>query len=179
MKPALAVAMVALLPACAIAASHPFNAHDLVTMERVSAPLLSPDGKQVAFGLRQTDYEANKGKNGIWIVPAAGGEPRRVTDAALNASGAQWSSDGANLYFLAPKDGTNQLWLTDPKGSAATQATSLALDVNNYKLSPDGEHVLLSIDVFPDCASDADVIACTKKQLDARDADKVTGTVYD
>jgi dipeptidyl aminopeptidase/acylaminoacyl peptidase len=38
--------------------------------------------------------------------------------------------------------------------------------------------VLVSVDVFPDCASDADVLACTKKQLDARKADKASGTVY-
>ena len=51
-----------------------------------------------------------------------------------------------------------------------------ALDVNNFKLSPDGKHVLLSIDVFTDCAA---TLACTKKKLDARKADKASGTVYD
>jgi len=35
---------------------------------------LSPDGKLVAFAVRETDYDANKGKNGIWMVPAGGGK---------------------------------------------------------------------------------------------------------
>lgn len=180
MKSVLAAAIAAAaLPAVASAASHPFDVHDLVMMNRLSDPVLSPDGRMVAYGLRETDYEANKGKNGVWTVPFAGGAPKRVTDAALNASSARWSHDGKALYFLAPKDGISQLWRVDANGGAATQATSLPLDVNNFRLSPDGQHVLLSIDVFAGCADDADTVACTAKQLDARKADKASGTVYD
>ena len=75
-------------------------------MDRVSDPALSPDGKLVAFQLRETDYEANKGNNGIWIVPAGGGKTVRLTDKALNASSPRWSPDGS-VYFLAPKDGVD------------------------------------------------------------------------
>ena len=102
-----------------------------------------------------------------------------IRPPTLNASSARWSHDGKALYFLAPKDGISQLWRVDANGGAATQATSLPLDVNNFRLSPDGQHVLLSIDVFAGCADDADTVACTAKQLDARKADKASGTVYD
>ena len=173
MKSLVAVlALAATAPA--FAASHPFDVHDLVMMERVDAPALSPDGKTIAFQVRQTDYAANKGTTGIWTVPAAGGAPLRITDAALNASGASWSSDGANVYFLAPKDGTNQFWRVGAKGGTADQVTNLPLDVNNYKLSPDGKHVLLSMDVFEGCTD----LACTTQKLDARKADKASGTLY-
>ncbi len=179
MKSILAAALGVALSAGAQAASHPFNVHDLVMMKRVSDPQLAPDGKTVAFGLRQTDYQANKGRNGLWVVATNGGEPRRLTDEALNASSARWSADGAYLYFLAPKDGTSQLWRVAAKGGAAQQASALPLDVGSFKLSPDGRQVLLSLDVFADCASEADVAACTVKHLDARKADKASGTVYD
>lgn len=161
------------------AAPHPFDVHDLVMMDRVSEPSLSPDGGTIAFQVRETDYAANKGVNGIWSVPTAGGASQRLTDKALNASSPRWSADGARLFFLAPKDGTSQLWAIDAKGGAARQATTLALDVENFKLAPDNKRVLLAIQVFPDCASDADVLACTKKKLDERKADKASGTVYD
>ena len=179
MKTVLAEAMAALAPALAGAASHPFNVHDLVMMQRVSDPQLSPDGRNVAFALRQTDYEANKGKNGIWLVGADGGKPRRLTDVGLNASSARWSPDGGQLYFLAPSKGSNQLWRIDAKGGSPLQVSTLTLDVGSFKLSPDGKQVLLSLEVFPDCGADADVIACTQGKLDARKADKATGTVYD
>ncbi|HJT98453.1 MAG TPA: LpqB family beta-propeller domain-containing protein, partial [Rhodanobacteraceae bacterium] len=173
MKSILAVAAFVATPAIA-AGSHPFDVHDLVMMDRVSDPALSPDAKLVAFQVRETDYDANKGTNGIWIVPAGGGKTVRLTDKALNATGPRWSSDGA-VYFLAPKDGTSQIWRVGANGGAAQQATSLALDVNNFKLSPDGKRVLLSIDVFADC----DTLDCTKQRLDARAKDKASGMAYD
>ena len=175
MKPlAAAVALILVAPLHAAQNAHPFDVHDLVMMDRVSDPALSPDGKLVAFQVRETDYDANKGKNGIWIVPAGGGKSTRLTDKALNATSPRWAADGS-VYFLAPDKDTSQLWRVDAKGGAAQAATSLALDVNNFKFSPDGKHVLLSIDVFTDC----DSLACTKKRLDDRKSDKASGTLYD
>jgi len=175
MKPlAAAVALLLAAPLHAAQNAHPFDVHDLVMMDRVSDPALSPDGKLVAFQVRETDYDANKGKNGIWIVPAGGGKSTRLTDKALNATSPRWAADGS-VYFLAPDKDTSQLWRVDAKGGAAQATTSLPLDVNNFKFSPDGKHVLLSIDVFTDC----DSLACTKKRLDDRKSDKASGTLYD
>jgi dipeptidyl aminopeptidase/acylaminoacyl peptidase len=154
--------------------AHPFDVHDLVMMDRVSDPALSPDGKVVAFQVRETDYDANKGTNGIWIVPAGGGKTTRLTDKALNATSPRWAADGS-VYFLAPKDGVSQLWRVGANGGAAQAATSMPIDVNNFKFSPDGKRVLLSLDVFTDCGD----LSCTKKKLDERKADKASGTVYD
>ena len=171
------LALVCAAPALAASGVHPFDAHDLVMMDRVSDPALSPDGKVVAFQLRETDYDNNKGTNGIWIVPAGGGKTVRLTDKALNATNARWSPDGS-VYFLAPKDGTAQLWRVGANGGAAQQATTLAMDLNNFKFSPDGKRIVLSIDVFNECADDsAGVLACTKKKLDERKATKATGVV--
>ena len=49
MKRLIALSLLALAPAFAFAAPHPFNAHDLVMMDRVSDPHLSPDASRVAF----------------------------------------------------------------------------------------------------------------------------------
>jgi len=175
---AFAIPFVAMLAAPAMAATRPFTVQDLVMLDRVGAPVLSPDGTTVAFGVRSTDWEANRGRNSLWTVPLGGGTPKRITDEALGAAGAQWSHDGKRIWFLAAKDGTSQLWHVAP-GGAPVQATSLPLDVNNFRLSPDGQHVLVSVDVFPQCADEDDVIGCTKGELDARAADKASGRVYD
>jgi dipeptidyl aminopeptidase/acylaminoacyl peptidase len=178
MKPATILAALAvLLPAAAAAAPHPFDVHDLVMMDRVSDPVLSPDGRSVAFQVRETDYAANKGLTGLWVVPVAGGEPRRLTERALNGSSPRWSPNGATVYFSAPRDGVSQLWRVAAKGGEAQQVSTLPLDLNNFRLAPDGHRVLLSLDVFTDCTGDA--LACTKQKLDARKADRASGTVYD
>jgi dipeptidyl aminopeptidase/acylaminoacyl peptidase len=177
--PVSALALAFALPAIAAAAPHPFNVHDLVMMDRVGSPVLSPDGKTVAFTVRETDYAANKGVTGIWTVPLAGGSPVRITDEAMSVSAPAWSADGKSLYFTAAKDGVGQLWRVAAGGGTAAPATDFPLDVNGFKLSPDGEHVLVSIDVFPECSGEADVLACTRGKLDARDAEKASGVLYD
>ena len=179
MKPVLAVALAAALPAAAFAAPHPFNVHDLVMMERVSDPALSPDGKQVLYQLRQTDYEANRGRTSLWRVGIDGGEPVKLTEPGLGGSGGQWSADGQSVFFLAAVNGVGQLWRVTAAGGEARAVSSLPLDVGSFKLSPDGKQVLVSLEIFPDCASEADALACTKGKLDARKADKASGKVYD
>jgi dipeptidyl aminopeptidase/acylaminoacyl peptidase len=160
------------------AAPHPFDVHDLVMMDRVADPQISPDGTHVAYQLRETDYAANKGATGIWLLDLAAkkAQPVRLSDKAVSANTPRWSADGKSLYYLAKGGDAMQLWQQAvADGSKPLQATALALDVNNYKLSPNGKSVLLSLDVFTDCSD----LACTKKRLDDKTANKASGTLYD
>jgi dipeptidyl aminopeptidase/acylaminoacyl peptidase len=174
----------ALAFACAVnaaAAPHPFDAHDLVMMDRVSDPQISPDGKQILYQLRETDYAANKGTTGIWLLDLAAknAQPVRLTEKSVNANSPRWSADGKSAYYLAKGGDAMQLWQRGiANGSTPVQTTKLSLDVNNYKLSPDGKSVLLSIDVFTDCAQESGILACTKKRLDDTAANKASGTLY-
>ena len=174
----LIAASALLLAAPVLAAPQPFDAKDLVTLDRVGDPQLSPDGRIAAMQLRETDYAANKGRTSIWTVPMSGGKPTRITDAALSANTPRWSADGKDIFFLAAKDDVNQLWRVAATGGDAEAVGTLSLDIGSYKLSPDGQSVAFSVDLFFDCAKDAAPIACTKKKLDARDEDKATGMLY-
>jgi dipeptidyl aminopeptidase/acylaminoacyl peptidase/CubicO group peptidase (beta-lactamase class C family) len=63
-----------------------------------SSPAWSPDGSTVAF-LRAADGPAQ-----LWLLPARGGEPRRLTDLPLGAGQPVWSPDGSRVAFAAPVD---------------------------------------------------------------------------
>ena len=54
-----------------------------------SSPAWSPDCASVAF-LRADDGPAQ-----VWLLPASGGEPRRLTDLPLGAGPPVWSPDGS------------------------------------------------------------------------------------
>jgi hypothetical protein len=41
---------------------------DLVRIKRVSDPQVSPDGRYVAFVMRETDMEANRGRTDVWLL---------------------------------------------------------------------------------------------------------------
>ncbi|MEV8520105.1 S9 family peptidase [Dyella marensis] len=189
MKPLFVALALSLAASSAIAAEvenhspHPFNIRDLVMMDRVGDPQLSPDGRYALYTVRSTDYAANKGITAIYLLDLQqGGKPRKLVD---KGSSPRWAPDGASFYYLAAKDGVAQLWRwgsSDPKAgllgktaAAPAQVTHTPLDVNAFVLSPDGKQALLSFDVFTDCAD----LACTKERLDGREADKSTGTVYD
>ena len=178
--------LLALIPVAAAAAPHPFDVHDLVMMDRVSDPQISPDGKRVAYQLRETDYAANKGVNSIWVAGLGNASTAslRITDNEVSATSPRWSADGKSMFYLAKASGQKQsVWnvvvSVNPGGHtiAGKLATDmgLGLDVNNFKLSPDGTQMLLSLDVFPDCGD----LACTRKRLDDTAANKATGKHYD
>jgi dipeptidyl aminopeptidase/acylaminoacyl peptidase len=159
-------------PAADASRPHPFNALDLAMMSRVSDPHLSPDGSQVAFSVRETDYAANKGITSVWTLDLkqTGAKPQKL----MPGNSPRWSADGKSLYFLSDKSGSSQLWRVAAAGGTPEQISTLPVDINNYKVSPDDHHILLSLDVFTDCEN----LACTKARLDARAADKATGKLY-
>src|SRR5687768_18397924 len=72
------------------AARQPFTVDDLVRLKRVTDPQISPDGRQVAFVLRETDMDANKGRTDLWLVSLGGSDmpepPRRLTQHSANDS---------------------------------------------------------------------------------------------
>ena len=182
MKPLFAALALALAASPALAGDgpHPFSVRDLVMMDRVGDPQLSPDGRFAAFSLRTTDYAANKGNTAIYLLDLdKGGMPVKLSDKGNTP---RWAPDGSAVYYLANAGDTSQLFRqgVDTKGKAlaasgsATQVTSTVLDIDSYKLSPDGSHVLLSMEVFTDCAD----ISCTKEKLDGRAKDKASGTIY-
>jgi dipeptidyl aminopeptidase/acylaminoacyl peptidase len=132
---------------------HPFTVHDLLAMERISDPQVSPDGKWVAFTLRTTDMEANKGRTDIWVAAVDGSKVRRLTDHEANDSGARWMPDGDRVVFLSTRSGSSQVWSVSADGGEARQLTKLPLDVNGVLPFPDGEQLLLAIEVYPDAAT--------------------------
>ena len=182
MKPLFVALALALASTSAVAAEveshtpHPFGIRDLVMMDRVGDPQLSPDGRYALYTVRVTDYAANKGVTAIYLLDLSkGGQPVKLVD---KASTPRWSPQGDAFYYTAAKDGVSQLWrrgfANGKSVESATQVTHVALDVDGYKISPDGKKALLSYEVYTDCAD----LACTKERLDGRAADKASGTVY-
>ena len=160
----------------ALATPRGFTVEDLVNLDRVSDPRLSPDGRHVAFGLRETDYAANKGNNSIWLVAADGASaPRRLTAKAQNSVGARWSRDGGALYFLSPRSGSMQVWKLALDGGEAVQVTDYPLPVTTFLLSPNATQIALTFDVFIDC----DTLACSGKRVTEVATQKTSGKVFD
>src|SRR5262249_3808706 len=137
---------------------------DMLAMQRVDDPAVSPDGKWVAFDVRDTDLDANRGRFDVWLASADGAKVARLTTDPENDNAPQWSPDGAWIYFLSTRGGSSQVWRIAPAGGEAQQVTRLPVDVNGFKVFPDGKRLVVAMDVWPDAKSLADSVK--------RDADK-------
>jgi dipeptidyl aminopeptidase/acylaminoacyl peptidase len=165
------------LAARAADTAQPFGVADLVRLQRISDLAVSPDGKRVAYTLRTTDMEANKGRTGIFLLdtrrPTLGAV--RLSDLAANANSAQWSASGRYVYYLSNRSGSNQVWRSDPERNDTLQITNLPLDVGSFRVSPQADRLLVSLDVFLDCSD----LACTKQRVEAAAKSPARGLVYD
>ena len=159
------------------ALARPFTANDLVTLDRLSDPAVSPDGGTVAFTLRGTALARNKGVYSVHLLPlgTAGAAPAILAGAASDAQQPHWSADGRAVYVLSGRGGSDQVWRLPLAGGPPVQATHLPVDVGSFRLSPDGHALVVSLAVFPDTDSPDD----TAKRLDATRTGKSTGMVFD
>src|SRR5215203_6718028 len=158
-------------------APHPFTARDMHAMQRISDPRPSPDGRQIAYVVRTTDFAANRGRFDLWLVGVDGSGATQLTAHEAADTDPRWAPDGKSLYFLSSRSGSSQIWRMAVPGSDkdAVQVTDLPLDVANPLLSPDGSRLAFSLEVFPDCPT----IACTVERLAAQEKRQTSARVYD
>jgi dipeptidyl aminopeptidase/acylaminoacyl peptidase len=173
----LAVCGVLVLASIGAADARPFTATDLARLERVSSPHVSPDGRFVAFNVRSTDWEANRGTNALWVLErgVAGATPRLIRDQEKAGTSPRWSDDGHWLYFLSSRSGSPQVWRTLASGMETSEVTNLPLDVAFYRIAPDGRALVAAVAVHPEC----ETLACSKAKDDAKSKEKTTGVLYD
>ncbi len=174
---ALPLCLLAFLPAQA--ATRGFEVRDMVALDRVSSPVLSPDGRVVVFAQREMDDAVSKATTGLYsrnLLTRDMAPPKRLTPADWNVNSPSMSPDGKLVYFLSAKSGSQQLYSIPLTGGTPRQLTGFALDVGSYRVSPDGSKVAFSADTFAECAAD---LACTKKRLDDTAKGPATGVIYD
>jgi len=154
--------------------THPFSVHDMMAMDRIGNPQVSPDGSRIVFVLRTTDLEADRGRTDLWLVNTDGSGLRRLTTHPAGDSSPVWSPCGKYIWFLTSRSGSSQVWRIPADGGEAQQMTDLPLDVANLIVSPTGKHIAYTLEVFPGAT-----IQETVDKLQARENDKISARVYD
>ncbi|HTO76162.1 MAG TPA: S9 family peptidase [Thermoanaerobaculia bacterium] len=154
-------------------AQRPFRFDDLQKLERLTSYSVSPDGRSIAYAVTTSRPEENRSLSAIWLQPAAGGAPRRLTAGDFKDTDPAFSPDGRTLAFLSNRGGSQQIWTLDLAGGEPRAAAAFVNDVSAFHWSPDGKWFVFSSDVFPECADPA----CTQKRLKERAATKIKARI--
>jgi len=119
---------------------------------KVSAPVVSPDGKEMAFTITYDDIEENKGNAEIYLMNADGSDMRRVTKSAASESNIRWIDNGEKLAFLRYDDETKavQMFRAGKDGGNVKRLTKKENGIECFEISPDGTKVIFGspIDAF-------------------------------
>jgi len=145
----------------------PFSPSDPEQLRAVRDPRISPDGDWVAYVVRTSDLEKDRGGSDIWMVSWDGAQTLQLTHTEKEAeSSPRWSPDGRYLSFRVSRgddDAKSQVWLLDRRGGEARQLTELPGGVEAYEWSPDSKRLAL-------IAADPDPEEQEKKQAKQDDA---------
>jgi dipeptidyl aminopeptidase/acylaminoacyl peptidase len=159
---------------------HPFTFEDMMALKRVGAPVPSPDGKWVVFDCVDVDLEANTKISHLWIVPASGGESRRLNPTPNHEERPRFSPDGKRLIWTSKATDPTQIWMCDFDPEAGQlvrkphQVTSLSTGADGAIWSPDGRNIVFVSAVYPDCKDDA----CNKQRDEELKKSKVKAKIF-
>ena len=109
------------------------DARQLTTGGHEDHPIFSPDGETIAFS---GQYDGNQD---VFVVPATGGEPRRLTYYPGPDFAVDWTPDGKQILFGSNRASTNdpfQFFTIPATGGFPAEVPLPMADEGSY--SPDG-----------------------------------------
>jgi dipeptidyl aminopeptidase/acylaminoacyl peptidase len=169
---ALILAAALLSPVLAYAQSkHTPTIDESISLKSVSSPMISPDGRFVAYRMGETNWKDNEFVSQIWLVNPASGGSFQLTRGKHSPGAAEWSPDGRWLAFVTERESgaveppaeekkqekkdaaadagggkpaPNQVWLISPEGGEAWQLTKSPTDVGSFEWSKDSKFIAFS-----------------------------------
>ncbi|TKJ28580.1 peptidase S9 [bacterium (candidate division B38) B3_B38] len=111
-----------------------------------SGPSWSHDGKYVAY-VASTNFNNLYGTTFLWVVPAQGGEPIKLTGKLDRNIGGrpEWSKDDKHIYFILEDSGNLHLCRIPSSGGEIERVVAGERVVRNPIISPDGQYLALML----------------------------------
>jgi dipeptidyl aminopeptidase/acylaminoacyl peptidase len=75
-----------------------------LSLKGLSGQVISPDGRFIAYRVRETDWKENGYVRQIWLVNTATGETFQLTRGKKSAGAMAWSPDGRWLAFVTERE---------------------------------------------------------------------------
>ena len=145
----------------------------LLSLGRLSDPQLSPDGKNILYGVSYTSIGENRSVRNLFILPVEGGDKIQLTMDGKSISSARWSKDGKYIFFLQG----GKLYkapYNDGKLGRRVLLADIPGGIDDYLLSPDESQFIYVSNVH----SEVEVPSDSDPSLDKAKAYATENLVY-
>ncbi len=117
---------------------------EVLSVESLSSPRISPSGTMVAYTVRRADWRMNRFDREIWLQ-RIGDEPFQLTRTTdKDSSSPRWSPDGEWIGFLADRGKEPQVFFISSSGGESRAMTRQKGGVTGFRWSPDGKQIAYS-----------------------------------
>lgn len=146
--PALLLALALTAPAWA--QPQGIRATDVFQIRELGDVALSPDGRLVAYTVREIVEDPNRRgrrtyRTHLWLAPLDGSAPARpLTRGDRGATNPLWHPDGERIAFVRSVDGRAQVHLLPLDGGEPYPVTDLRHGATPVAFSPDGTRLLVA-----------------------------------
>ncbi|MBN2668690.1 MAG: S9 family peptidase [Bacteroidales bacterium] len=135
---------------------------------RISEVELSPDKKDIIYGVTYYSIKENKGNRDLYKLNLQSKIKTRLTETQGSEYNAVWKPDGSKIGYLSAESGSMQMWEMNPDGSGKTQISDIKDGINGFKYSPDMNKIVFIAEVKLD----------TTAKDKHPDLDKTTAQIY-
>lgn len=141
------VALSTLFLSGALLAKEPFSAMDVFKIAYASNPVISADGKTIAFHRYSMDIMSDQRKNDLWVIDADGKNMRHLSKGfdAVGAMAFTQSSDA--IAFVAFKGDASHIYVQQLDSSERLELGKDLSGPSNLAFSPDGKWLAFTMPV--------------------------------
>ena len=140
---ALALALITAFAAGLGAQSkHTPSLEESLGLKTLSGGRISPDGRFIAYRVRETDWKDNAYVRQIWLVRVATGESLQLTRGSKSSDAPEWSPDGRWLAFVTERE-PNAILPEEPKDAKKEEKTDEKKDAGSASGKPAARQIWL------------------------------------
>ncbi len=126
-----------------IAGTDGITPKQVLDLQQVGAPDLSPDGKWAAYTVRENralDEKAGSGWSRLYVISTDGGDPRPFVTGSVSVGSPKFSPDGKYIAFTMSRGegAKTQVWAIPTHGGEALAVTASTTGVSSWSWSHDG-----------------------------------------
>ncbi|WP_297797980.1 S9 family peptidase [uncultured Eudoraea sp.] len=114
---------------------------DIISLHSVFNAVISPDGNNLVFESRTTDWKENRYDRELWLSKK-GDKPIQLTNnLEASSTSPKWSPNGEWIAFLSKRGDKTQIHAIRFEGGEAFQVTHTKNNIQGFEWSPDGRKI--------------------------------------